>query len=321
MSDSCRSSEGIAVRPGEIEQFYLEVQRELCAALAADPVLGKLKRTAAERRSAAKTMADPRHQESKITMIERELGASLRGKQLLEVGSGIGDFIVTCRRRGIPGIGVEPFDPGCGDLKAISRRFLEFFGMGEGVIVEARGEALPFPPARFDVVFSYYVFEHVQDPARVLAEAIRVLKPGGLLLFVFPNYGSLWEGHYGVPWLPRAGRALARLWLRAWGRDPAYIDTLRRIDLPMLRGLLRGMEESAQVVSLGKETFIREVGGLRFTKAGTLDRVHAFLRAFEWTGALPWLAKAAAALGMFTPFYLVLRKKALPATSRWTGPS
>jgi SAM-dependent methyltransferase len=46
---------------------------------------------------------------------------------------------------------------------------------------------LPFAPASFASVLSVQSLEHVPDPERVLAEAARVLEPGGLAVFVTPN--------------------------------------------------------------------------------------------------------------------------------------
>jgi SAM-dependent methyltransferase len=56
--------------------------------------------------------------------------------------------------------------------------------------------ALPFDDASFDHVFSVATFEHVPDLPRVLAEAHRVLAPGGLL---YTNFGPIWsagKGHH-----------------------------------------------------------------------------------------------------------------------------
>lgn len=46
---------------------------------------------------------------------------------------------------------------------------------------------LPYPDASFDLIFSSWVLEHVEDPATVSAELMRVLKPGGYLCAVTPN--------------------------------------------------------------------------------------------------------------------------------------
>jgi len=43
--------------------------------------------------------------------------------------------------------------------------------------------ALPFADGSFDAVCAMDFLEHVEDPARVVAEAARVLKPGGLFFF------------------------------------------------------------------------------------------------------------------------------------------
>ncbi|MES1173092.1 MAG: methyltransferase domain-containing protein [Myxococcales bacterium] len=49
---------------------------------------------------------------------------------------------------------------------------------------------LPYENGRFDAVISMDVIEHVVDPLPWLNEALRVLKPGGLLFLTTPNYAS-----------------------------------------------------------------------------------------------------------------------------------
>ena len=46
---------------------------------------------------------------------------------------------------------------------------------------------LPFRDASFDVVFSIYVMEHVERPGDLVFEIARVLRPGGVCLFLTPN--------------------------------------------------------------------------------------------------------------------------------------
>lgn len=46
---------------------------------------------------------------------------------------------------------------------------------------------LPFASESFDLVFSDFVLEHVEDPGAFLEETLRVLKPGGSFFFRTPN--------------------------------------------------------------------------------------------------------------------------------------
>ena len=51
----------------------------------------------------------------------------------------------------------------------------------------ADGYHLPFASGSFDVVLLVAVLEHTREPWRILAEARRVLKPGGRAIMVVPN--------------------------------------------------------------------------------------------------------------------------------------
>lgn len=52
------------------------------------------------------------------------------------------------------------------------------------------GDPLPYPDAHFDGLVSMDVIEHVPDPAAWLAEAFRVVRPGGRVFLTTPNYAS-----------------------------------------------------------------------------------------------------------------------------------
>ncbi len=51
--------------------------------------------------------------------------------------------------------------------------------------------SLDFPPATFDVVIAHTLISHVTDPARVLSEMARVVRPGGTIVVFDGDYASL----------------------------------------------------------------------------------------------------------------------------------
>ncbi len=53
--------------------------------------------------------------------------------------------------------------------------------------------SIPVPDCRFDTVLCTYVLEHVEEPSRAVAEACRVLKPGGYAIYTVPLYWHLHE--------------------------------------------------------------------------------------------------------------------------------
>jgi SAM-dependent methyltransferase len=55
---------------------------------------------------------------------------------------------------------------------------------------------LPFESERFDFVFSFETFEHVENPTICLEEVRRVCRPGGKVFLLFgPLYASAWGLH------------------------------------------------------------------------------------------------------------------------------
>ena len=253
-----------------------------------------------------------------ITLFCKSFGLqpqSLRGKRLLEVGSGFGIFVAVTRRDyGAESYGLEPAAPGFDSSYDISRQIMAEYGIEPSVIINACGEEIPFPDSHFDFIFSSTTLEHTERPERVLDEAIRVLKPGGCLQCVFPNYGSIFEGHYAIPWIPYLPRSLARLWVRFWGRDPSFLDTLQFTNYFRIRRWLRRRND-VEVVTLGEEVFaermrtgvIKDWGGL-----GHLQRWLNLAQRLRLVSLAIWLCLHVKA---FDPIILTLRKKPIAGTA------
>ena len=128
------------------------------------------------------------------------------------------------------------------------------------------GENLPYGDEAFDLVVSFQVLEHTQNPEKVLLESVRVRKKGGFLYFVIPNYNSFWEGHYGLYWLPRFPKPLAKLYVRLWGRDPSFLDGIQYITPKMVSRVLS--HEDVEIVSLGRERWEKRLDSLEFATWG-----------------------------------------------------
>lgn len=77
-------------------------------------------------------------------------------------------------------------------------------------LVRSRAEDLPFPDRRFDSVVVTYALCSVHDPSRALAEARRVLRPDGELVFVE-------HGRAADPGPQRWQRWLTPMWSRIGG--------------------------------------------------------------------------------------------------------
>lgn len=121
-------------------------------------------------------------------------GLSFEGKRVLDLGAGLGGVSAEMAARGAHVISVEP---GAGWRQLAAERLA---AAGVGLTIGAIGEALPVASQSIDLIVSQQVLEHVQEPACVIQEAFRVLKPGGHFLFSYENYFSFWEPHYRVRW-------------------------------------------------------------------------------------------------------------------------
>ena len=64
-------------------------------------------------------------------------------------------------------------------------RVLENPNLDEAYVCDA--DRLPFEDGRFDLVFHRFVAEHLQNPEQTFRESLRVLKPGGSIVFATPN--------------------------------------------------------------------------------------------------------------------------------------
>lgn len=100
------------------------------------------------------------------------------GEVVLDLGSGGGiDVILSARRVGPTGraYGLDMTD----DMLALARKNATEAGVTNVEFLKGQIESIPLPDASVDVIISNCVINLSGDKRRVLAEAFRVLKPGG----------------------------------------------------------------------------------------------------------------------------------------------
>ena len=105
------------------------------------------------------------------------------GMKLLESGCGRGEFLKHFQNLGLNCYGL--------DISSESQAFLPDIQVA---VCDVEKEALPYEDGIFDIIYNKSFLEHLWNPDYFLREAHRLLKPGGLLLCLVPD----WEVNYKI---------------------------------------------------------------------------------------------------------------------------
>lgn len=105
------------------------------------------------------------------------------GLKFLEAGCGRGDFLRNFKKLGLDVAGI--------DISSSSVEFCEGISIK---VCDVENQMIPYPDETFDVVYSKSLIEHFYYPERYMKEAYRVLKPGGMMLTLAPD----WESNYKI---------------------------------------------------------------------------------------------------------------------------
>ena len=107
------------------------------------------------------------------------------GMKMLDLGCGRGEFLRGFLSCGLNGYGVDQSSIAksiCPDVK-ITHSDLE-------------NESLPYKDNSFDFVFSKSVLEHFYYPEELVQEIYRILRPGGLVITMVPDWESVYKTFY-----------------------------------------------------------------------------------------------------------------------------
>jgi SAM-dependent methyltransferase len=165
------------------------------------------------------------HFEASIESAVRQFSTSLSpGAAVLDAGSGEGQYASLFSGHRYVGV-----DLGIGDSQWSYR----------GLDAVADLSALPFAPNAFDGCMNVVTLEHVEDPAAVVDELFRTLKPGGRLLLITPHE---WEEHQQPHDYFRFTRYGIELLLRRSGFTEIAVSPVGGFFRLLSRRLLNGVQ-------------------------------------------------------------------------------
>ncbi|KAF0283046.1 methyltransferase domain-containing protein [Spiribacter roseus] len=151
--------------------------------------------------------------------------------RVIDLGSGYGGALrYLARHYGCSGVGLNL----SARENARARRQNAEQGLAERIeIVRGNFEDVPYADDSFDVVRSQEAFLHSGDRRRVMEEAVRILRPGGILIFTDPMQADDRSNEGLQP-------ILDRLHLESLGSPAFYRDTLEALGLEELKFDQRG---------------------------------------------------------------------------------
>jgi ArsR family transcriptional regulator len=138
--------------------------------------------------------------------------------RLLDIGTGTGRLLELLGPRAERAVGIDASRA----MLALARSRLARADLGHCTVRLADMYRLPMADATFDVVTAQMVLHHAEDPAGALAEAARVLRPGGRLVIVdlAPHGHADWTTRLAHRWPGFTDATLAQL-MRGVGMEPA----------------------------------------------------------------------------------------------------
>lgn len=168
--------------------------------------------------------------------------------RLLEIGSKSGHFLKECCNAGFEAVGTEVSQSHIAKIKNV---------FPDVEIWQNEIDSLPFESDSFDYVVSFQVLEHMSNPREMLRECRRVLKPGGYMYHICPNYNSFYEGHYKTVWFPFLRTRSGRAYLKLLGRSPkSFGNGIYPTRYERIRTYLQS-DSRLILQSMGKTEFVR----------------------------------------------------------------
>lgn len=129
---------------------------------------------------AAEAYATGEHKSGRELQLVIDFAAPAGTERVLDIGTGAGHTALALAPRVSTVVLTDPVPT----MLATARRLFDQAGIRNAEFVEAVAERLPFPDASFEIVTTRLAAHHFDDVALALREVARVLRSGGIFIFV-----------------------------------------------------------------------------------------------------------------------------------------
>lgn len=173
------------------------------------------------------------------------------GSVVLDVGAGRGEFL-----RGFKSLGLAAYGL---DIARFQGKFLDGVDVR---VANLERERFPYDDEMLDLVFSKSVIEHLHNPENFFKECTRVLKTGGRIIILTPDWQShryvFYGDHTHVQPYVAAGLASA---LRMYGFGDVHAELFYQLpwvwERPVFKALLRPLRLLFPIKTSGGNSFWR----------------------------------------------------------------
>ena len=142
--------------------------------------------------------------------------------ELLEIGSGMGYFLLSAKESGYKVIGID-------SARVLVEYSKTVLGL-TAINIDVNDLDKTFQSSNFDIVVMLDVFEHFLDPFSVIASIRRVLKDSGLLFIKLPDAAILGKS-YTNPLLEAFRKVYVRYLFPLYPRSHAYHYTADSLEI------------------------------------------------------------------------------------------
>ncbi len=129
---------------------------------------------------AAEAYATGEHKSGRELELVVDFAAPTGSERVLDIGTGAGHTALALAPRVSSVVLTDPVPT----MLATAQRLFTVAGVRNAEFVEAVAERLPFPDASFDIVSTRLAAHHFDEVAAAMREVARVLRPGGVFIFV-----------------------------------------------------------------------------------------------------------------------------------------